>query len=590
MTTRRRSWAWVPLFLFGIFVCFWLATRWLDRALLGGGAAVSSGSVLQLTLSGPLVERSGAVWGSTPVGPLSIRELDAALRNAAQDDRIVAARIDVGALAVGFAKAQDIRSALRAFRDAGKPVVARVEIGTLLDLYVATAADTVVQVPTGMWTLGLLARTQYYGALLERIGVQFEVFHTGPYKTAMEPFTSTEMSEPERQVVESLLDSLYGQIVEGIAADRELSRDQVAAAIDRGLLSAEEAHAAGLVDELAFDDRVRELLEQAGARRPDAIGARDYAQESGSGLFGGGSRPVIALVHVDGMIVPGEPDDGLLGDGFAGGDAVARALRAAREAADVRAVVLRIDSPGGAVSASDVIWKEAKLTAERKPLIVSMSDVAASGGYWIATAGTRILAAPGTYTGSIGVVSGRVNIAGAYEKLGIGNSSVKRGRNADLFLESQPLTEEQREILSASLEASYRLFLGKVAAARQMEHAEVERLAAGRVWTGEQAREVNLVDELGGIVDAIAAARQHAGLRFGTPVSLRVYPEPRGIFEVIGSLLSNARSAPLPAAAPGSGEAVTPAALRAAREILARLHAAGYQWALSLQPLPTPSP
>jgi len=570
--TRRRPWFWLLFSFLVMIVLFWGATRLLNLLLLGDSASLGADNVLTVSLAGPIVEQPGRMFGADPVGPLSLREIDTALRNAAGDARVSGVVLRIGPLLTGFAKAQEIRSAIRAFRESGKPVVARVEIGSLLDLYVASAAETVVQIPSGNYLLGLVSRRQYYRELLDTIGVEFEAFHTGPYKTAMSGYTATGMSNQEREAIDSLLDDLYEQLVTGIAADRDMDPARVRDAIDLGLLSARDAVELGLADRLAFDDEITDIV-GAGSR----VTVRQY--NAGSDTPWSFGRPAIALVHVDGMIVPGSPEWSPFGGGLAGGDRIAAALRAARSNTAVRAVVLRVDSPGGAVTASDVIWREVALTAEQMPVIISMSDVAASGGYWIATAGTRVLAMPGTYTGSIGVVMARFNLAGTYEKLGIGNAVVKRGRNADIFVDSQPLSDEQRERLQASVDSTYEIFLDKVAQARDLSRDAVEQLAAGRVWTGQQALELGLVDELGGLRAALSVARREAGISPGTDVVITVYPRQPGFFAQLRGLMATAQASGQP---PNS---VTDA-LQGRFEWLRWLRASGYVWALSDQAVP----
>ncbi len=571
---RRSPWFWLLFAFIVMIVIFWGATRLLNQLLLGDSAALSANNTLTVSLAGPVVEQPGRLFGDEPVGPLSLREIDKALRRGAGDARITGVVLRVGPLLTGFAKAQEIRSAIRAFRESGKPVIARVEIGSLLDLYVASAADTVVQIPSGNYLLGLVSRRQYYRELLDTIGIEFEAFHTGPYKTAMSGYTATDMSAEERSAIEALLDDLYEQLVADIAADRELEPTQVRDAIDLGLLSAQDAVEHGLTDRLAFDDELTELAGSGGS-----VTVREYNNANAEPWSFG--KPAIALVHVDGMIVPGSPGGSPFGGGgIAGGDRIAAALRAARSDNAVRAVVVRIDSPGGAVTGSDVIWREVALTAEEMPVIISMSDVAASGGYWIATAGTRVLAMPGTYTGSIGVVMARFHLAGTYDKLGIGNAVVKRGNNADIFVDSQPLSSEQRERLQASVDATYEIFLEKVAAARGLSRDEVEQLASGRVWTGQQALELGLVDELGGLRAALSAARREAGLDAGTDFVVSVYPRQPGFFEQLRGLLATAQAS---SQAPNSVAEV----LQTRFDWLRWLGTSGHIWALSDQAIPS---
>ena len=586
MAQRRSTWTWVILGFLLLVLLFWWATQFLNRAVLGQRGSLGTDNVLEVSLVGQVVERPAYLWGSRSIGPLSVREIDNALRRAADDPRVSAAVLRVGPMLGGFAKAQEIRSAVHAFRDSGKPVVAMLELGTLIDLYVASAADTLVQVPTGSFVLGLAARTQYYRELLDKLGIEFETFATGPYKSAMNPYTKTGMSDEEREVLESLLDSIYGQILDGIAEDRDLDRGTVQAAVDRGILPAAAARELGLVDELGFHDSLADVLAGGDAQR---VSVRDYWELAGPSGWSLG-RPAIALVHVDGLILPGDVTNDPFGGAVAGGDTIARAIRRARQSARVRAIVVRVDSPGGAVTASDVIWREAALAAESMPVIVSMSDVAASGGYWIATAGTRVLADGATYTGSIGVTMGRYNLAGAYAKLGIANDAVTRGANAGLFLDSRRLSSSEREVIEASIAETYNTFLEKVADARDLSLAEVERLAAGRVWTGQQALEVGLVDEIGGLRAALSAARRAAGIDARTEVDVQVYPRQRTMFEQIGGLLTGAGAAAAPVWTVDELSIVIPdPAALARRMALLRLMSSGSaRWALIDGPVPTP--
>lgn len=583
---RRRSWLWIPLLLLFLVAVFWGATWFLNRLLLGATPSVRSGTVLEVDLSGEIVERPAVLFRNQAMGPLGLREIDTALRRAADDDDIRGVLLRVGPLAAGFGKAQEVRAAIHAFRESGKPVVAVVEIGTLVDLYVAAAADTVVQIPTGDFILGLVIRTQYYRDLLDRLGVQVEVFHTGPYKTAMNPYTETGMSEDERAAIESLLDSIYRQVLDDIAADRGIAAEVLEETVDQGLLEAPQLRDAGLVDELAYADRALELAGSLGEGR--RIDLRDYNRARARSSWSLG-RNTVALVHLDGMIVPGDVGGGPFGDsGVAGGETIARQLRKARLDDAVGAIVLRIDSPGGAVTASDVILREVELAAAAKPLLVSMSDVAASGGYWVTTAASRLFADPATFTGSIGVVSSRFSLAGTYDKLGIGNAVVKRGRNADMFVDSQPLSDEQRDILGRSVERHYREFLSRVAAARDMTESEVEQLASGRVWTGQQALERNLVDQIGGLHDAIEAARRAAGISAGS-LTVREYPEPVSLFEGLLGLFAGSSRPVIASLTRSPGEPPVPEELRRRADLLRLLSRGGHAWALSTAPVPAPA-
>ena len=579
MASRRTGFWLLSTFL--IFLLAFVLIAWgLNRMLVGRSPAVRSGTVLEVRLQGAIgeVAQRGAF-----LGPLTVREIDEAVRRAADDDRVGALFLDVGPLLGGYAKVQEVRSAVRAFRESGKPVVALLEIGTNLDLYAAAAADTVYQVPTGQLLLGFLLQEPFYRDLMDKIGVEFEVFTSGPYKTAMHSFTNRELTDAQREMDESLLDSLYAQWLEDVATDRSLDVDALAASFDQGLLSAGQAQAAGLVDKLGYRDQVLQDLEEIAGRNVRRLSVREYLQGTRPATLTGilGQGTVIALIHVSGLMVPGDFDEPLFGAELAAGNTIAGYIREARQDSDVRAIVLRVDSGGGAVTAADVIGREAELAAERKPVIVSMSDVAASGGYWIATKGTRVLADRATYTGSIGVVSGRVNLAGTYDLLGVNNEILKRGANADILADTAPLRPEQAAILDASVQSTYGDFIGVVAEGRDLEPEAVEAVAGGRVWTGEQALERGLIDEIGGLRESLTAARAEAGIRPGRGYVLRIYPPSRTLFEEFSRLFSATS-----AAAPRNSVASIPLAPVERLRRLQLLRAAGPVWTMMDTALP----
>lgn len=569
-----RTGLWL-LLAFILFLAFLAGLAWmLNQVLLGAAPSLTGGTVLEVSLSGRIGEVD---LGGSPFGvPLTVREIDEALRRGATDSRVEAAFLDVGFLDAGSAKIQEIRAAVRAFRDAGKPVIALLEIGSNGEVYAAAAADTVIQIPAGQLVLGMVVQERFYRELMDSLGVRLDVFHTGPYKTALHAYTHTGFTDEQRRMQESLLDSVWQDWIAEVAADRGMEPEALQALVDRGLVTAEDARGGGLVDELGYRDDVGDRLREATGRQMRRVGVRDYLRASDHRSLGGllDTRPVVALVHVEGMLVPGETEEGLLGSGLAGGQTVARYLREAREDAAVRAIVVRIDSPGGAASAADVVGRETMLASERKPVVVSMSDVAASGGYWIAAAGTRILANPATYTGSIGVVMGRLDLSGTYEMAGVENEVLKRGANADVLAEGVPLQPQHRRVLQDNLEQAYDTFVGRVAEGRNMETERVEALAQGRVWTGRQAVENGLVDELGGLRQALVRARADAGIGAEEAVTLRIYPPRRTLLEQVGHWIGSAASA----------QAAAPVPLRRLQS-LRRIGKAG-AWALMYLPLP----
>ncbi len=537
MASRRTGLWLLTTFLFFLLV-FTVFVWGLNRMLVGGSAVLGSGTVLEIPLRGTI----GEIAHRGPfLGPLTVREIDEAIRRAADDDRVDALFLDIGPVLSGYGKVQEIRAAVHRFRESGKQVVALLENGTNLDLYLAAAADTIYQVPTGQLVLGFLVQEPFYRDLFDKLGVEFEVFTSGPFKTLMHSFTNRDLTDAQREMDNSLLDSLYGQWLDGVGTDRGLERAALQSSFDRGLVSARQALADGLVDELGYRDQVSDRLVQIAGRSPRRVGVRDYLRATEPGgltqIFG--RADTIALIHIGGVMVPGEFEDSLFGANVAAGTTIARYVREAREDRSVRAIVLRIDSGGGAVTAADVMGREIELAAQRKPVVVSMSDVAASGGYWIAAHATRVLANPGTYTGSIGVVMGRINLQGTYDLLGINHAILKRGENADLFTDAAPLRPGQAAILDASVAATYADFINLVAAGRGMEVDAVDALGGGRVWTGQQAADAGLVDELGGLHEALIAARAEAGIMPGDRVAIQVYPPSRTLFEEFQRIFSS---------------------------------------------------
>ncbi len=581
----RRTGLWLLTTFFFFLLLFTVFVWGLNRILVGGASGVGRGTVLTIRLQGAL----GEIAQRGPfVGAVTVREIDEALRRAATDSRVAAVFLEVGPLGGGYGKAQEVRAALQHFRESGKPVVALLELGSNLDLYIASAADTIYQVPSGQLILGMLVQEPFYRDLLDKIGVRFEVFASGPYKSAFASFTEREITEAQRQMDDSLLDSLYGQWLGDVAADRGMTVEAVDAAFDEGLLSARRAQELGLIDELGYRDTVDDELAELAGRSPRLLSVRSYLSatqpSSLEGLFA--ASDVIALIHVSGLMVPGDFEDSFFGADIAAGSTIAGYIREAGDDPDVKAIVLRIDSGGGAASAADVMGREIELAARRKPVVVSMSDVAASGGYWIASKATRVFANRATYTGSIGVIMGRLNLSGTYELLGVNHEIIKRGDNADLLSDATSLRPEQAEILARSVAETYADFLDVVADGRNMERSAVDAVAQGRVWTGEQALARGLVDDIGGLREALVAARAEAGIEPGGNTVLRIYPPTRTLFEEFSRLFTTVAAArtvsPLSAA-------WLPPAVSGVWERIRVLQAAGPVWTIMDSPLPVPA-
>ena len=366
--------------------------------------------------------------------------------------------------------------------------------------------------------------------MLDKIGAYPDMLHAGKYKTAANQYTEETFTAAHREMSESLNLDMYEQLIGGIADGREMPDADVLALLNEGPLLPQDAVRVGLVDALAYEDEIRDRAPFADA--DGQLDDSDYRQVSLSSL-GLNRGQQIAVVYAVGVIASGSSGFDVTGSQVIGSQTLIDSIRAARDDGAVRAIVLRIDSPGGGAFASDVIWRELMLAREEKPLIASMSDLAASGGYYIALPAHAIVAQPATLTGSIGVVMGKVIFGGTYEKLGINIESTSNGRYAEIYSPVRPFSDEERAKVEEQMLAFYDQFVEKVAEARQTTPEQIDEVAQGRVWTGRQARRVGLVDDLGGLDRAVALAKQRANIPLDEEVQLVVYPRRKGLFELI---------------------------------------------------------
>lgn len=503
-------------------------------ALAGGGEpAVARNSTFVLRVGGPLEEiEPRSLAGQIFAPPPTVRGVVDSLRRAKTDDRVTAVVLAPLVPEPLWAKVQEIRDAVIDFKSSGKPLIGYLEYGGEQEFYLASACDQVFLMPTSTLDLtGLASYELFVRDALDKIGAEPDLLHIGEFKTASNTFMEPTYTAAHREMAESLNADLFGQVVAGIAEARGKSEAEVRGLFDHGPFLPDQALAAGLVDGLAYQDQIHELAGLPGDA--DRLVAFDTYRHTGRSSFGGGPR--IAVIYAVGVIVSGESGTDALGGGVVGADTLAHYLRRAREDRSIRAIVLRIDSPGGSAIASDVIWREMERTRSAKPLIASMSDVAASGGYYIALPAHAIVAQPGTLTGSIGVVVGKVAVGGTLDRLGLNLEPVSAGRYAQIYSPVRPFTPEEREKVAEMMRATYDTFVQKTASARNTTPEAVDAVAQGRVWTGRQAQAQGLVDELGGLTRAIALAKARAGIDPDTEVSLVVYPPRRGFFEALAN-------------------------------------------------------
>jgi protease-4 len=496
---------------------------------------ISANSVLVLRLRGDLPERAPVEIPIFSEGPsLTVSNVWMSLRTAAADSHIKAVVLEPEGLNAGWAKLEELRGDLEQFRKSGKPVYAYLRTPTAREYYIATAADRIYLGPEDpLYLKGMRAEIMYFKKTLDKLGVSVEVEHAGKYKDFGDMFTRSDMSPETREVITSVVDDLYGNLIAHIAAGRKKTPEQVRALIDEGPFLAPEAEKAGLVDELRFEDQMwGELKSRLNSGDLKRVKAETYVRVAPESVgLQGKSR--IALVIGEGDITRGDPDNTTSDGNGLTSSSFDKLLEQVAGDSSIRAVVVRIDSPGGEVTASDDLWRQMNLLSKKKPMVISMSDLAASGGYYMAMTGDPIVAYPGTETGSIGVVFGKPNLHGLYDKLGINKDAVQRGKNADIDSDYTSLTPDERQKLRQGIDASYQDFVTKVANARHRKFDEIEALAQGRVWLGSQAKPRGLVDELGGLDTAIEMVKKKANIPAAERVTVITYPPRRSVLDVL---------------------------------------------------------
>ncbi len=534
---------------------------------------VQEGSFLDVRLSGAISDMpqiGGLVLEPDQVPPV-VTEISAALHEAVGDDRIDGVLLNLDAPSMGWGGAQEIRSGLIALREAGKPCVAYTEMYSTGSYYLASACDHVVMAPSGISTVfGLATSTTYYADVFEKIGIEADFEHVGDFKSAVEPYERAAPSGPAAEAMNALLDSLYGQFLTDVAEGRGWTVEQARVHIDGAEMSPTEALELGLVDALAFPDEVRstafraadegDWLDQLGEAEvvpADSDETSSHYTSLKEYLKGVRSEArqadhMVAVVHADGPIVSGEVEGGLFGGSMLADRTFRSWMTAIRADDDVEAVVLRVNSRGGSGLASDMMWREIVRTqAAGKPVVVSMANYAASGGYYIAAPADHIVAQRGTLTGSIGVFGGKLALGGTMEKIGVTQHTYKRGELSDLFSTTDPFSDEGRAVYRRFLGSFYDLFLDRVAEGRDLDRDAVHTVAQGRVWTGEQALERGLVDELGGLDVAVAKAAELAEVANPGSVGIRRWPIRKDFFELLMEDLQTAEAPTVEVSVPG---------------------------------------
>jgi protease-4 len=517
---------------------------------IGREPSVPSNAVLTLNVGGDLAEVAPTdvvayVRGArTPTVGGIVNDL----RKAKVDGRISAVLLKLTGFSTPYwGKLQEIRDALIDFRTSKKPVYAYLEYGGDRDYYLASAADKVFLMPTSPLDLtGVATYEVFLRGLLDKFGVYPDLHHIGAYKTFSNTFTEKGFTAAHREMDASMNRDLFDQIVHGVATGRGKSEPDVRQLIDEGPFLPKAAKAAGLIDDLAYEDQVIAKLREARPGATRDVDGDDYARIALSSL-GLNKGPRIAVIYFAGAIASGKNGYDPLEGATIGSDTLIDYIRKVRKDSSIRAIILRIDSPGGSAAASDAIWRELMLAKQERtdrPIVASMSDLGASGGYYIAAPAEAIVAEPSTLTGSIGIVGGKFVTGGVYEKLGANLDSASIGKRAEMDSPLRPYNPDEVTKVDEQLKAFYDDFVAKVAESRHKTPEEIDKLGQGRVWTGQQAKAIGLVDALGGLDRAVAMAKERAKIPGDSDVELVSYPAPKSFYELLSDQVSgNSESA-----------------------------------------------
>jgi protease-4 len=568
MPTNRGVWIVVSLmFLAGVAVLFGVLT------LQTAGRTPVAPAVLVFEVPDEIAEseppRRGLPLGWGRRSQRTVLRVLQALDRAATDDQVHALVLHIGSVSWGWGRVAEMRDAILRFRASGKPVYAALAGGGEAEYCLASAADVVAAPPTAILHIdGLTASALFLRGAFDKLDVTPNFSAAGRFKSGAETFTRGGMSPPAREALSALLDDVFETLVDTLATARRLPRDSVLRIIDGGPYAARAARAVGLVDTVLHTEDVDSLALRRAGRFTERMPLYRYAEGPPAGY-----GPRVAVVAGAGSIVPGRSRY-VAGEGqVIGAETWIAALREARTRRGIKAVVLRIDSPGGVLDAADDIWREVRRCRDVKPVYVSMSDLAASGGYYIAAPATGIVAHPGTITGSIGVYAGKLNLLGLYRKLGLNVETVSRGARAEMLSPFRDFTPEEASLHQRTVQESYGTFLDRVADGRGFTLEEADSVGQGRVWSGRSAWELGLVDTLGGIPVACELALEAAGYEIGTPYVVEVLPRvERTMFDrLLEEWLGESETADFTAALPPAVRAWITAAGFPAGRMLAML-------------------
>jgi protease-4 len=534
MSRTRKTVLIVTSIVVGLVLVALIGLAILVSAFRRSEPTIADNSVLTLHVSGSLPDY-------VPYDPLrrffgntdqSLTNLIQQFKKAKVDKRIKVVVLEIDMSGAGWGKSEEIREAIADFRSSGKPVYAYMEYGMNKEYYIASACDKIYLAPPGeLFINGLAADVMFFRGSLDKLGIYPDIFQIGKYKSAGDTFTRKDMSDAHREFMNSLLDDLFNRYVDAIAQGRGKTSEQVRAIIDDAPYGALKAKEIGLIDGVTYREELdKELKAKLGYKEADQlkiVKGSEYSEVEPESL-GLNEGEKIAVIYATGDIGSGQSENSPNGSQSIGSDTLSKAIDDAREDKSIKAIVIRVDSPGGSGLASDIIWHSVVAAKEKKPVVISMSDVAASGGYYIACGASKIIAEPSTITGSIGVVAGKPVLKGFYDWIGVSNEYILRGKNAGLFRETEKFTPDERAKFEDWIKTTYyNDFVPKVAKGRDKDAAYIDSIAQGRVWTGFQGKERGLVDEFGGLDRAVEVAKDLAKIPKDKGVHRVILPYPR---------------------------------------------------------------
>jgi protease-4 len=538
MSRTRKTVLIITSVVVGLVLVALIGLALLVAAVRGGEPSIADNSVLTIRVAGALPDY-------VPYDPLrkffggpdqSLTSLIEQFKKAKVDKRIKMIILEIDMSGVGWGKSEEIRDAIADFRSSGKPVYAYMEYGMNKEYYIASACDKIYLAPPGeLFINGLAADVMFFRGSLDKLGVYPDIYQIGKYKSAGDMFTRKDMSDAHKEFMNSMLDDLYNRYVDAIAKSRGKTSEQVRALIDDAPYGAPKAKEAGLIDGVAYREELEsELKAKLGYKESDRlkiVKGSEYSQIEPESL-GLNEGEKIAVIYATGDIGSGQSENSPGGSQSIGSDTLSKAIDDAREDKSIKAIVIRVDSPGGSGLASDIIWHSVVAAKEKKPVVISMGDVAASGGYYIACGASKIVAQPSTITGSIGVVAGKPVMRGFYDWLGISNEYIMRGKNAGMFRETEKFSDDERAKFEDWIKTTYyNDFVPKVAKGRGKDAAYIDSVGQGRVWTGAQGQERGLVDEFGGLDRAVEIAKDLAKIPKDKGVHRVILPYPRTILQ-----------------------------------------------------------